>query len=101
MKEISSRLWVGVDYQGGRHGLGAVSFGLAWAFTDQISVLVGYDLYIYRALAGRDTLTVQLDINFARLVKARPAPPAPASAPATFAPTSAPAASAPAASPTR
>ena len=108
MKEISPKLWLAVDYQGSKSWIGALSFGLAWSFTDAISMILAYDLYVNRKqivgapagspaplVAGRDTITVQLDINFARLVKAAPAPtpapaPAPASAPASSSPVPAP-----------
>jgi hypothetical protein len=90
MKEISPRLTVLVDYQGSASWLGAVSFGLQWAFTDSVSAIVAYDLYTNRThyatpdgpalVPGRDTLTVQVDINLDRLVKKK-APAAPASAP--------------------
>jgi hypothetical protein len=87
MKEISPKLWLCVDYQGSMSWIGAVSFGLAWSFTDNISMIFGYDLYTNRKrtvdaagqptgalVAGRDTFTVQLDINLERLVKAKKAP---------------------------
>jgi hypothetical protein len=90
MKEISPKLTVLVDYQGSRSWLGAVNFGLQWAFTDDVSMIVAYDLYTNRKhydtvngpalIPGRDTLTVQVDINLDRLVKKK-APAAPASAP--------------------
>jgi hypothetical protein len=82
MKEISPRLTLLVDYQGSRSWLGAVSFGVQWAFTDAISALVAYDLYTNRTryatpdgpqlVPGRDTLTFQVDINLDRLWKKRP-----------------------------
>ncbi len=84
MSEISKRLTLIVDYQGSRSWLGAVNFGLQWAFTDDISMIVAYDLYTNRThyataagpqlVPGRDTLTVQIDINLDRLVKKKPAP---------------------------
>ena len=84
MKEISSKLTVLVDYQGSTSWLGAVSFGLQWSFTDNISMIAAYDLYTNRKhydtpngpalIPGRDTFTVQLDINLDRLVKAKAAP---------------------------
>jgi hypothetical protein len=94
MKEISPKLWLCVDYQGGASALGAVNFGFQWSFTDTVSMIFGYDLYTNRKvvanaiLPGRDTFTVQLDINLDRLVKARSKPadappaPGPASVPA-------------------
>ena len=64
MTEISDKLWAAVDYQGGENALGGLSFGVAWAFTPKGSVILGYDVWNDRALAGANTLTTQLDINF-------------------------------------
>lgn len=63
MKELTHHLWLAADYQGGQSALGAVNFGGAWRFTEKISVLVGYDHYLDRAVAGQDTVTVQVDID--------------------------------------
>jgi hypothetical protein len=62
--EVSDKLWAAVDYQGGRSAMGALSFGVSWAFSDNTSVLLGYDVYNNAKVAGKDTYTVQLDINF-------------------------------------
>lgn len=62
MCEISPKLWVAVDYQGTQSGYGAMNYGFAWAFTPDISVILGYDAYNNRNLA--DTITFQVDINF-------------------------------------
>jgi hypothetical protein len=56
------RWWGAVDYQGGRNAFGALNVGVSYAFTDKISVIVGYDAYNNSAL--RDTVTTQLDVNF-------------------------------------
>ena len=64
MSEISDKLWVAVDYQGGDNSLGALSFGASWAFAKNVSVILGYDIYNEKALAGENTFTTQLDINF-------------------------------------
>jgi hypothetical protein len=61
--EVSDKLWAAVDYQGGNSSLGAFSFGVAWAFAPNTSVIFGYDIYNNVKVAGRDTYTVQLDIN--------------------------------------
>jgi hypothetical protein len=45
-----------------RHG--ALSFGLSWAFADNVAVIFGYDIYNNEKVAGKDTVTTQLDINF-------------------------------------
>jgi len=63
LSEISDKLWAAVDYQGGDSALGALSFGLAWAFAPNTSVIFGYDVYNNAKTAGANTFTVQLDIN--------------------------------------
>jgi hypothetical protein len=62
LSEISPKLWAAVDYQSGKSGYGATSFGLAWAFSDNVSVIYGYDISNNDALPP--TYTVQVDINF-------------------------------------
>ena len=64
MTEISDKLWLAVDYMGGNNVMGAFSFGAAWAFSKNVSVIAGYDIYNQRSLAGANTLTFQVDINF-------------------------------------
>jgi hypothetical protein len=63
MTEIGDKLWLAVDYQGGKSLLGTVNFGFSWAFAPNVSAILGYDLYLNRAVAGKDTVTVQVDIN--------------------------------------
>ena len=62
--EISDKLWLGVDYQGSKSALGALNFGAAWSFAKNVSVIFGYDIYNNRKVAGENTFTVQVDINF-------------------------------------
>ncbi len=64
MSEISDKLWVAIDYMGGGNFNSGVSFGVAWAFSKNVSVIFGYDRWDKPALAGADTFTAQLDINF-------------------------------------
>lgn len=76
LSEISDRLWVGVDYQGGMNDLGAVNFGVAWKFAPNFAVIFGYDHYLNdnkhfkprgeaRFKNSHDgTYTVQFDIDF-------------------------------------
>lgn len=64
MTEISDKLWMAVDYMGGNNAMGALSFGASWAFSKNVSVIAGYDVYNQRSLAGANTLTFQVDINF-------------------------------------
>jgi hypothetical protein len=63
MKELSDKLWLAVDYQGGNNLLSSLNAGASWNFTENISLLIGYDHYLNRAVAGKDTITVQVDIN--------------------------------------
>lgn len=63
LAEIDDRLWVAVDYMGGNNVYGALSFGLSWRFSPNISVLVGYDIFNDKEVAGEDTFTLQLDID--------------------------------------
>jgi len=63
MSEISDKLWLAVDYQGSDSAMGAFSFGAAWAFSKNVSLIVGYDIYNNEKIAGKNTFTTQLDIN--------------------------------------
>jgi hypothetical protein len=64
ISEISDKLWLAVDYMGGNNVDGAVSFGASWAFAKNVSLIVGYDIYKDKGLAGANTFTTQLGINF-------------------------------------
>jgi hypothetical protein len=64
MTEISDKLWLAVDYQGGKSALGALSFGASWNFAKNVSVIFGYDIYNDKTVAGQNTFTTQVDINF-------------------------------------
>ncbi len=63
MSEVSDKLWLGVDYMSGRNLDGGVSFGAAWSFARNVSVIFGYDVWNNRKVAGENTFTVQVDIN--------------------------------------
>ncbi len=64
MTEISDKLWLAVDYQGGNNVDGAINVGASWNFAKNVSVIFGYDIYHEKTLAGNNTFTTQLDINF-------------------------------------
>lgn len=64
MSEISDKLWMAVDYQGGNNVDGALNLGFSWSFSKNVSVIFAYDIYKEKALAGNNTFTTQLDINF-------------------------------------
>ena len=69
-KNITDKLWLAVDYQGGKNYLGALNFGFSWAFSDKVSVIFGYDIYnnskaMYNSFnTNAQSFTTQLDINF-------------------------------------
>ena len=62
MPEISNRLWFCVDYQGTNSVYGALNYGFAWKFNDNLAVIVGYDQY--NNTNFKDTSTLQIDIDF-------------------------------------
>lgn len=64
MIEISDKLWLAVDYMGGHNVDSAVNCGFSWAFAKNVSVIFAYDVYKEKTLAGNNTFTTQLDINF-------------------------------------
>ncbi len=64
MTELTDKLWLGVDYMSGNNVDGAISFGASWAFAKNVSVIFGYDIWKDKRLAGNNTFTTQLDINF-------------------------------------
>jgi hypothetical protein len=64
MTEISDKLWLAVDYMSGNNVQGAVNVGFSWAFSKNVSVIFAYDIYKEKSLAGNNTFTTQLDINF-------------------------------------
>lgn len=64
LSEVSDKVWGGVDYQGGKSALGALSFGVSYAFAKNVSVIFGYDVYNNKKVAGQNTATIQVDINF-------------------------------------
>jgi len=64
MSEISDKLWLAVDYMSGNNVDGALSFGASWNFAKNVSVIFGYNVYKEKTLAGNNTFTTQLDINF-------------------------------------
>ncbi len=60
--EISDKLWVAIDYQGSKSAYGTTNVGFSWKFSDNTSMIFGYDFYNNKNLAN--TYTVQLDIDF-------------------------------------
>lgn len=71
MSEISDKLWMSVDYMSGNNAFGALSVGASWAFSPNVSLLVGANFYnpFYDPKGGpipggKPTINTQLDINF-------------------------------------
>ncbi len=70
MTEISDKLWLAVDYQGGKNYLGALNLGASWSFSTNVSMIIGYDIYNNKKAyyntnnQNANTFTVQIDINF-------------------------------------
>ena len=62
--ELSDKLWVGVDYMSGHNVNSSINFGASWAFSKNVSVIVGYDYWMEHAVAGNNTMTVQVDLNW-------------------------------------
>jgi hypothetical protein len=58
--EISENLWLAVDYQSGNNSLGALSYGLAWSFSKNVSVIFARDVFNADIPSA---FTMQLDIN--------------------------------------
>ncbi|MGA3287370.1 MAG: hypothetical protein ABSD46_08085 [Bacteroidota bacterium] len=58
--EISDNLWFAVDYQGTKSSFGALSYGLAWSFSKNVSVIFARDVFNADIPS---TFTMQLDIN--------------------------------------
>ncbi len=69
MTEISDKLWLAVDYQGGKNYLDALNLGFSWAFSKNVSIIFAYDIYnnknaIYNSTnTNANSFTTQLDIN--------------------------------------
>lgn len=62
ISEISDKLWLCVDYQGSHSSYGAMNYGLAWKFNNNVSMIIGYEVYNNKGL--KDTVTFQLDMDF-------------------------------------
>jgi len=66
MPEISDKLWLAVDYMSGRNYNGEISIGGSWAFSKQISLIVGavfFNPFQSTLYGGKPTLTTQIDIS--------------------------------------
>jgi len=71
MPEISEKLWLGVDYMSGNNANGEISLGASWAFSKQVTLLVGAVFFnpFYNPSGagdlpgGKPAFTTQLTIN--------------------------------------
>lgn len=61
MLELSDKLWICLDYQGTKSTYGSFNYGAAWRFSDNVAIILGYDIYNNPNLVS--TLTWQLDID--------------------------------------
>jgi hypothetical protein len=58
--EVSKNLWLAIDYQSGKSALGALSYGFAWSFSKNVSVIFARDVFNADVPSA---FTMQLDIN--------------------------------------
>ena len=59
-KALTDKVWACVDYAGTKSALGALFYGLSYAFSPNTSVIFAYGTYNN---AAKPTITTQLDIN--------------------------------------
>jgi len=62
ISEISDKLWICVDYQATQSSYGALNYGFSWKFNNNVSAILGYDVYNNPNL--KNTVTFQLDVDF-------------------------------------
>jgi hypothetical protein len=67
ISELSDKLWLAVDYQGGYNSYSEISVGLSYAITPDASFIVGYDVWSdinsSPLVQAKPTATVQVDFN--------------------------------------
>lgn len=61
-RALGEKWWAGADYISGDSPLGSLNVGVGYTVSGNTGVIVGYDAY--NASGSRDTVTVQVDINF-------------------------------------
>jgi hypothetical protein len=62
LSEISDKLWVAIDFQSGKNGYGALSFGLAWNFASNAGIIAGMDFFNDDKVL-KPAVTIQFDAN--------------------------------------
>jgi hypothetical protein len=60
--ELNNKLWICIDFLSGYNSYGSLNFGFAWFFTQTVSVILGYDIYLDNKVL-KPTFNVQFDIN--------------------------------------
>jgi hypothetical protein len=61
ISELSDKLWIAVDYMGGKNSYGALSYGVAWKFAPNVGVIFGMD--DWNNSNYKPTYTIQVDID--------------------------------------
>ena len=65
ISEISDKLWVAVDYQGGESSFGALSFGAGWKFAPNVLFILGYTRFNNTKISNlENSVTLQTFITF-------------------------------------
>ncbi len=62
VSELTDKLWVCVDYQSGKNSYGSFNIGFSYKFSDNTSVIFGYNIYNNSLI--KPTYTIQTDIDF-------------------------------------
>lgn len=62
VSEITDKLWICLDYQGGKNSYGSFNLGFSYKFADNVSVIFGYNIYNNSLI--KPTYTIQTDIDF-------------------------------------
>lgn len=62
-KALNEKWWAAVDYQGGKSGYGALSFGVAYTVSPNSSFIFGYNIYNNDKLHD-PTIEFNYDVNF-------------------------------------
>jgi long-subunit fatty acid transport protein len=62
-KSLTDKIWACIDYASGRNWYGSLSLGASYAFSPNLSLIVGYVVFNNDKIVPNNTLTTQLDIN--------------------------------------
>ncbi|MBI1893181.1 MAG: hypothetical protein HYS14_03600 [Candidatus Rokubacteria bacterium] len=65
MSEISDKLWLAIDYQGGESSFGAFSMGAGWKFAPNVLFILGYTWFNNTKISNlENSVTLQTFITF-------------------------------------